>query len=128
MYYNADLLDNIEDSKESDRMSLGFINDITYGVEGESNKGNIRKLKNMLKKAEDWRAKHRAKFERSKYVLIHFTRNYNKPTTAPIQINKVTISALKEACYLGVILDQQLRFHLHLQQAIKQGISTALVL
>ena len=128
MYYNADLLDNIEDNKESDRMSLGFIDNIAYGVEGESDKGNIRKLKNMLKKAEDWRSKHGAKFERSKYVLIHFTRNYNKPTTAPIQINEVTISASKEACYLGVIFDQQLRFHLHLQQAIKRGISTALVL
>ena len=128
MYYNADLLDNIEDSEESDRMSLGFIDDITYGVEGESDKGNVRKLKNMLEKAEDWRAKHGAIFERSKYVLVHFTRNYNKFTTASIQINGVTIPASNEARYLGVILDQQLRFHSHLQQAIKRGTSAALAL
>ena len=110
MYYNADLLDS-----EPDKMSLGFIDDITYGVARESNRGNARKLKDMLEKAEDWRVKHGAKFERSKYVLVYFTRNHNKSTMASVQINKVTISASNEAQYLGVIFDQQLRFHLHLQ-------------
>ena len=73
----------------------------------------------MLEKAEEWRVKHGAMFERSKYVLVHFTHNYNKSTTASVQINGVTISASNEARYLGVIFNQQLRFHSHLQQAIK---------
>ena len=127
MYYNADLLDSTEDS-ERDKMSLAFIDDITYGVAGESDRKNAQKLKSMLEKAEEWRVKHGAKFERSKYVLVHFTRNYNKSTTASVQINGVTISASNEARYLGVIFDQQLRFHSHLQQAIKRGTNAALAL
>src|SRR5436190_11873499 len=72
MYYNADLLDIPKDRE----MGLGFIDDIVYGVQGDTDKANARKLKIMLKKAEEWRKKHGAQFETSKYVLVHYTRNY----------------------------------------------------
>ena len=62
MYYNADLPDSTKDSK-LDRMILGFINNITYGVARESDKRNVQKLKSMLKKAEEWKAKYNAKFK-----------------------------------------------------------------
>ena len=50
MYYNVDLLDITKDS--TDAMSLGFIDDIVYGVEGESDTRNTRKIKRLLKKVE----------------------------------------------------------------------------
>ena len=40
MYYNADLLD----IPQQRGTGLGFIDDITYGVEGFTDKGNARKL------------------------------------------------------------------------------------
>jgi len=64
MYYNADLLDSTEgENSEPDRMSLGFIDDITYGMAGHSDRENVRKLKGMLEKAKEWRIKHGAKFQ-----------------------------------------------------------------
>ena len=52
MYYNADLL---EIGNQDGRISLGFIDDITYGIEGNTDKGNVRTLKQALVKAEEWR-------------------------------------------------------------------------
>jgi len=51
MYYNADLLDLTEN--KVDRMSLGFIDDIVYGVEGDTDIGNVYRIKKMLMKAEE---------------------------------------------------------------------------
>ena len=69
MYYNADLLD-IPQNRE---MSLGFIDDIVFGVQGRSDLGNARKLKAILSEAEEWRMRHGVQFEPSKYTLVHYT-------------------------------------------------------
>ena len=124
MYYNADLLDIPKDRE----MGLGFIDDIVYGVQGDTDKANARKLKLMLKKAEEWRKKHGAQFETSKYVLVHYTRNYRKATKASITINGTTVEPSGEAKYLGVIFDQKLNFKSHLQYISKKGTNAAMAL
>jgi hypothetical protein len=63
-------------------MSQGNIDDIVYGVERPSDKGNTRKIKELLRKAEDWRKKHGVQFEVSKYILVHYTRNRHRTTNA----------------------------------------------
>jgi hypothetical protein len=84
-------------------MSLGFIDDIVYGVEGESDKQNVRKLKKLLQGAEEWRRKHGAQFERSKYVLVHFTRNTRQSTTvSSIQVRRIsTVQRVAMKAILG---------------------------
>ena len=82
----------------------------------------------ILSKSEDWKHKHGAQFEPSKYMLIHFTRNTRHDVSAAIQLNHVTISPTGEACYLGVIFDQKLKFHAHLAHATKKGTKFALAL
>jgi len=99
IYYNADLLDIPKNQK----LGLGFIDDITYSVEGSTDKGNIRKIRLILNKVKKWRVKHGVQFKPSKDVLVHFTRNHRQATEAVITINKVTIKPAKEAKYLGVI-------------------------
>jgi len=124
MYYNADLLD----IPQQRGTGLGFIDDITYGVEGFTDKGNVRKLKQLLREAEEWRKKHGVQFETSKYILVHFTRNHNRATKAAITIGNVTIEPSNEAKYLGVIFDKELRFKTHLQYIIKKGTKAAMAL
>ena len=124
MYYNADLLD-IPKQKGT---SLGYIDDITFGVQGPSDTHNIRKLKPILKETEEWRAKHGVQFEPSKYILVHFTRNRNRPTDATLRINDITVKPSKEAKYLGVIFDQELRYKSHLQRLTRKGTAAALAI
>src|SRR5271169_797062 len=128
MFYNGDLLKVPRMCGENDGMSLGFIDDIAYGVQGLTAETNSEKLQNMLEKAEEWRIKHGSKFETSKYVLIHFTRNHNLEITAPVSIAGVTIHPSNEARYLGVIFDKGLRFKHHLQYIAKKGAKFSLAL
>jgi len=125
MYYNADLL---EVAPQHQGTRLGFIDDIAYGVQGNSDKANVRKLKLILNETEEWRKKHGAQFEPSKYILIHFTRNKNLETKAPITINGTNVNPSCEAKYLGVIFDKELRYHAHLRHVVKKGTSAAMAL
>ena len=109
-------------------MGLGFIDDITYRVEGFTDKGNARKLKQLLREVEEWRKKHGVQFETSKYILVHFTHNHNQATNAAITIGNVTIEPSNEAKYLGVIFDKELWFKTHLQYIIKKGTKAAMAL
>ena len=68
------------------------------------------------------------RFETSKYVLVHFTRNNRQATEASITIDNITINPSTEAKYLDVTFDKQLRFKSHLQQIIKKGTNAALAL
>ena len=126
MFYNADLLDITEDQDSA--ISLGFIDDVVYGVEGGTDRGNARRITRILKKAEEWRKKHGAQFETSKYVLVHYTRNHNKTTSASVKIDNTRIEASEHARYLGVIFDKQLRFKQHMAQVVKKGTSAAIAL
>jgi hypothetical protein len=119
MFYNADLLEipgNI-----SGRLSLGFIDDIAFGVQGESEKANAEELEGMLMEAEGWRERHGAKFETSKYVLVHFCRTQQPDMTAAIHIGDTTIEPAETAKYLGVLFDRKLSFRNHVQHAAKKG-------
>ncbi len=64
----------------------------------------------MLMKAEIWREGHGARFETNTYVIIHFTRNRKRHTTACIDIGDTTIKSANEAKYLGFIFDRKLSF------------------
>jgi ribonuclease HI len=125
MYYNADLL---EIAPELQYTRLGFIDDIAFGVQGKSGRSNIRTLQKIMKETENWRRKHGAQFERSKYILVHFTRNRNTESNTPLPINGFTIEPSEEAKYLGVIFDKELRFHTHLQYVAKKGTTAAMAL
>ena len=95
--YNSDLLD-IPSRKQ---LGLGFIDDILYGAQNTTAAANAKQLEWLLRKAEQWRQQHGAQFEKSKYVLIHFTRNTSAPTEASITIAETTIQPSTEAKYLG---------------------------
>src|SRR5437667_1484513 len=96
MLYNAELL---EISRPPD-LALGFIDNIAYSISGQTAQSNIERLQTILSKSEEWKVKHGAKFEPSKYMLVHFTRNTNHDVSAGIQINDTAIAAGKEARYL----------------------------
>jgi hypothetical protein len=96
IFYNADLLD----IPHPGELALGFIDDIGYGVKGRTALESTTNLKYMLAKAEQWRKTHGAQFEKSKYVLIHFTRSKSINTEATITIDGTTIAPTAEARYL----------------------------
>jgi ribonuclease HI len=122
--YNSDLLD-IPNRKQ---LGLGFIDDILYGAQNTTAAANAKELEWLLRKAERWRQQHGAQFEKSKYVLIHFTRKTSAHTEASITVAGTIIHPSPEAKYLGVIFDQKLKFHSHIKHIIDKGTKYALAI
>ena len=60
MFYNANLLDIPANEQGNGIQSLGFIDDIAYGVQGQSDAENVETLQRMLENAEQWRTSHGA--------------------------------------------------------------------
>src|SRR5438874_526640 len=87
--------------------------------------GNARELKRLL---EQWRQQHGAQFEKSKYVLIHFTRNPSAKVEASVTIGGTRIQPSSEAKYLGVTFDQKLKFHSHIKQVVARVTKYALAI
>jgi len=65
--------------------------------------------------------KHGAQFEKSKYILIRFIHYKNTYTGAKLTIDDTTINPTKEMKYLGVIFDQELKYHTYTNFTIKKG-------
>ena len=84
MFYNADLLEI--PGRRSGVLSLGFIDDIAFGIQGETEEENARELEGMLEKAERWRERHGARVEESKYVLVHFSKRRKAKETEAVQV------------------------------------------
>src|SRR5205809_3749446 len=99
-----------------------------YGAQNKTALGNTRELKQLLIKSEQWRQRHGAQFEKSKYVLIHFTRNSAIKTEATVTIDGTRIQPITEAKYLGVIFDQKLKFHTHVKRVIAKATKYALAI
>src|SRR5438046_794867 len=123
--YNSDLL---EIPKEGKQLGLGFIDDILYGVQNKTARGNARELKWLLTRSEQWRQRHGAQFEKSKYVLIHFTRNPSAQVEATVTISGTIIHPSSEAKYLGITFDQKLKFRSHVEQIVAKGTKYALAI
>ena len=100
--YNSDLLDI---PKREKQLGLGYIDYILYGVQNKMARGNTRELKQLFIKSEQWRQQVGAQFEKSKYVLIHFTRNPSAKVEASVTIGGTRIQPSTEGKYLGVIFD-----------------------
>src|SRR5437667_4302333 len=113
--YNSDLLDI---PKKEGQLGLGYIDDILYGAQNKTALENTRELGRLLVKTEQWRQQHGAQFEKSKYVLIHFTRNSPEKAKASVTISGIRIEPSEEAKYLGVTFDQKLKFHSHVKQVV----------
>ena len=124
MIYNAELLE----IPKLPELGLGFIDDIAYGVSGKSARQNIKRLKAILERSEEWKHRHGAQFEPNKYMLVHFTRNKRHDVNATIKLKNITIKPSKEACYLGVIFDHRLKYRSHMEHVIKKGTKFALAM
>jgi phage-related protein len=128
MIYNADLVDTQKIPLAAE-LAQGFIDDVAYGVSGMSAEGNVRALKPILEASEEWRRRYGAKFDPSKYILIHFTRNSRKPKDVGIALEDGTqIEPSEEGKYLGVIFDRKLNFGSNTSYRAKKGTRLALAM
>ena len=65
---------------------------------------------------------------RNRNTFSSTSQETNTSTQRHLIIQDIKIEQVKEAKYLGVMFDQKLKFHRHIQQAMKKGSKLALAL
>lgn len=132
-FYNASLVDPSDDA---DEIKSAFVDDTAIMVAGPSPEANNVKLADMMQRgdgANDWSRTHNSPFEVEKFGLLHLTRRRIPHPTNPrgtirlnrpaLVLNGHTISASTSHKFLGVILDDELRFKEHATYAYGRGAS-----
>jgi hypothetical protein len=132
LFYNADLIDIGKQQK--DQLSLGFIDDTAFAARGTSFEEANQKLQSMMERpggALEWSGTHRAEFEIDKTALLCATRTKVTNVLSPgkmlryprpaISINGHSIEASKSCKFLGVFIDEELLFKIHVAYAITKG-------
>ena len=131
IFYNADLID-IPISK--DELASAFVDDCIVAARAPSVQESNERVVNMVtrpKGALEWSHNHVSKFELDKTGLIVFTNRRIPDPARPnktialhrpsVTINGQEIKASQSLKFLGVILDQELRFKAQADHAAAKG-------
>ena len=109
LFYNADLLDM---ARGLDEKSLGYVDNIAFMATANSFMQMHSILKSMMLWAQGgfhWSEAHNSKFETSKSMLMDLSRS-KSAIHPPLSIRGMTIATVSTHKFLGVMLDQELRW------------------
>lgn len=123
LFYNTDLL---EAATTHWIQTCGWIDDVYFFTQGSTTEENCWNLEAANRAAEHWSRTHGSKFSPSKYQLIHFTRSrkrFNLHQTMTVDGTEVVPTTT--AKYLGITLDQELKWGAHLRQ-VQKKVTTSL--
>lgn len=124
-FYNADLVDIPEDKTKA---AEAYVDDAILTATADTFQEAHQKLRSMMTReggAIEWTEKHNSRFEYSKIALIDFAHSNKKTQRPPLALPEITIEPTTHAKYLGVILDQNLRWKEQAAYAIGKGTTWA---
>jgi ribonuclease HI len=126
--YNADLLEIPGDETKED--AIGYVDDIALIAVGDNFEETTNRLKSMMEKEDgglQWSMLHNSQFEISKSAVLHATRKTETdpadgtkgpPYKPPLVIDGLTIQEVEVYKYLGIQIDNQLRWKEQTQRAV----------
>lgn len=124
LFYAGDLLEIVEPTARSifaRQLVAEVVDDTAIVVSSkEGAEHNVRTPQPLVQLAFEWSATHACGFDAAKFHMVHHTRNRNRDLTAELVLGDVTIRSEQSARYLGVILDQELRWHAHVEHPSPQ--------
>jgi len=118
--YDSDL---VEIAKGKRELTLAFIDDTAFLAIGKTFQETHQILDDMLERRGggfEWSSEHNSRFEPSKFVLMDFSLNRLKERP-PMTIRGAIINPSCTHKFLGVILNEELRWKEHTAYAITKG-------
>ena len=118
--YSSDLVDMAKGKQE---LALAFVDDMAFIAIGKTFQDTHKILNEMLERrggGYQWSADHNSHFEPSKFALIDFSLNRTKDRP-PLLTWNITITPSKTHKFLGVILNQELRWREQVSYALGKG-------
>jgi hypothetical protein len=125
LFFNADLVQSRIDSKGG---SLAFVDDYSAWVTGPTAEANREGLQAIIDRALGWERRSGATFEGDKTSIIHFTRNRERTSEAPLIIKGQEVRPKRAVKILGVTMDAELRYKDHVANAATRGLEAAMCL
>lgn len=125
--YSADL---VETAQGKDELTLAFVDDTAFLAIGKTFQDTHGTLADMMERtggAFEWSNEHNSRFETSKFALIDFTLSRTKQRE-PITIRGSNIDPVPNHCFLGIMVDQELKWKTHAAHAIAKGARHAMML
>lgn len=122
LLYNTNLLIAKPISLTSQRISIGFIDDVTHLVANPDIEQNVTDLEHKGRRSLRWGKTHGAIFDERKAQLMHFTHKKHEKLT--VTLGEHTLEAADEVRWLGLWLDPKLTFSLHIAKMQQRGKAT----
>ncbi|MBW0520443.1 hypothetical protein O181_060158 [Austropuccinia psidii MF-1] len=122
LIYNSALLIQNQISFDSDRISIGYIDDVTHLISATSPGKAMDKLKEICRQTLDWGKKAGSEFDKKKTKLIIFSQENIEPQS--IQFGGETLLSTTEAKWLGIHLDSQLFYKQHVNNLNNKASTT----
>jgi hypothetical protein len=129
--YSSDLVDvakSLQGNKALKELTLAFIDDTAFIAIGADFEATHRILADMLERlggGYDWSRNHNSKFETNKFALIDFSMNHQK-NRPNMHIQGSVISPMSTHRFLGVIVNQELRWNAQVDNSIAKGMAYVL--
>lgn len=120
-FYSADLVDIIRRKKNQE--VICFADDTTVMIRVKTVEEGVKALEETMEEAYIWSKQFNCQFAMDKFTLMGFTRKrtkdldnpkWTKPREKPsAKINGMVIKAMTYHKFLGVMIDNELRFNYH---------------
>jgi hypothetical protein len=120
-YYNADLLDIPKDANKS---AMAYVDDTILIAIGENFVATHETLTDMMTRtggAIEWSNDHNSHFEYSKLALMDFAHHNSKKERRPLTLLSTTLSPTANTKYLGMYLNQHLKWDTQHNYAVEKG-------
>ena len=120
LYYNANVLDVTHGQHE---LGLGYVDDMAFVVAAKSFREAHRILGNMMSCPEGgnaWSLSHNSRFEASKSILVDFSHSKGIECP-PMRLGGTRITPQPVHKFLGVMLDQELRWSQQANSALAKS-------
>ena len=137
LFYNADILDI--PNKKNGKTGAGFIDDIYFVARGPTFSASNNKIKHIMERRGrclEWSHTHHVSFEMDKNALVQASRRREESTAnprktilkkrVPITIAGRITRPVKSHKFLGIFIDEELRFKEQLASAVAKGTKYAL--
>ena len=113
----------VETAKGKQELTLAFVDNMAFLAIGKTFQETHQILGDMLERRGggfEWSTKHNSCFEPSKFALMDFSLNRSRERP-PMMIRGAVITSSPTHKFLGVILNQELRWREHTAYAIMKG-------
>lgn len=120
-YYNADILEIPNRPQES---AEAYVDDAILIATAKTFEEAHEVLAEMMTRTggmEEWSKSHNSSIEYSKLALIDFAHPGVKKPRPPLTLQNITIEPTQSAKYLGIVLDQNLKWTQQLASVRRKG-------